>query len=446
MFLAAAIFLLTLVLVVWRPKVPGQPDGLGIGYAALIGAGLALATGAVHLADVPRVAGLIWNATLTFVALVVISLLLDEAGLFEWAALHVARLGRGRGPRLFTAVVLLGALTSALFANDGAALILTPIVLEMVLALGFTPGQTLAFAFSVGFIADASSLPLIVSNLTNIISADLFDLRFDRYAAVMLPVDLAAVAASLAVLLLVFRRAVPRGYDLTRLKAPAEAVRDPRTFRAGLAVMALLVAGYFAAGPLGVPVSLVAATAAVVLMAVASRAVPLGPPRLGVALLGPEEAVIDVPRVLKHAPWQVVLFSLGMYLVVYALRDAGLTRALAGVLRGLSGGGIWFAALGTGFITAGLSSVTNNLPAMLIGALSVASVPATPLAHQAMVYANVVGCDLGPKITPIGSLATLLWLHILARRGLTVSWGQYFRLGVVLTLPVLLVTLLALAA
>lgn len=428
MLLAALIFLLTLTLVVWQPKLKWQPEGLGIGWSASLGALLALLTGVVSLADVPVVWDIVWNATVTFVALIIISLLLDEAGFFRWAALHVARWGGGSGHRLFALVVLLGAAVSALFANDGGALILTPIVLAMLVALGFSPATTLAFIMATGFIADSSSLPLVISNLVNIVTADFFDLSFGEYASVMVPVDLAAILASLGVLYLYFRRDLPRVYEQARLDAPDSIIRDRRVFQTGWVVLALLLVGYFAAGPLGVPVSAVAVLGAALLYAVAARG-----------------HVISTRKVLRGAPWQIVIFSLGMYLVVYGLRNAGLTDLLAGLLDRLAQGGLWAATLGTGFIMALISSVMNNLPSVLIGNIAIHDSAATGLVKQGMIYANVVGNDLGPKITPIGSLATLLWLHVLSLKGIRIGWGQYFKVGIALTLPVLLVTLAALS-
>ncbi|MBQ1763698.1 MAG: arsenic transporter [Aquincola sp.] len=422
MLAAILIFLCTLVLVIWQPR------GLGIGWSASFGAVLALVFGVVQLADIAVVWGIVWNATATFVAVIIISLLLDEAGFFEWAALHVARWGGGDGRRLFAFIVLLGAAVATLFANDGAALILTPIVMAMLVALGFSPAATLAFVMAAGFIADTASLPLIVSNLVNIVSADFFNIGFNAYASVMVPVNIAAVLASLLVLLLYFGRGVPARYDLAQLKTPTQAIRDPATFRAGWVVLVLLLVGFFALEPLGVPVSAVAAVAAVVLLAVAARG-----------------SVISTRKVLHGAPWQIVVFSLGMYLVVYGLRNAGLTDRIAALLDVFAQGGLWGAALGTGVLTALLSSVMNNMPTVLIGALSIEASQASGVAKEAMVYANVIGCDLGPKITPIGSLATLLWLHVLQKKGTTITWGYYFKVGIVLTLPVLIVTLAALA-
>ncbi|MBW0236405.1 MULTISPECIES: arsenic transporter [Pseudomonas] len=422
MLIAFAIFLFTLVLVIWQPK------GLGVGWSASLGAVLALIAGVVSLNDIPLVWGIVWNATATFIAVIIISLLLDEAGFFQWAALHVARWAKGDGRRLFIFTVLLGAGVSALFANDGAALILTPIVISILLALRFSPASTLAFVMAAGFIADTASLPLVVSNLVNIVSADYFGLGFSEYASIMVPVNVVAVSATLLVLYGFFRRDIPRHYSLDDLPDPRLAIRDPLTFFVGWLVLILLLVGLFALEPLGVPISAIAAVCAALLLAVAARG-----------------HVISTRRVLREAPWQVVTFSLGMYLVVYGLKNAGLTTYLTLALNHLAAFGIWGATLGTGVIMALLSSAMNNMPAVLLGALSIQASDASGVVREAMIYANVIGSDLGPKITPIGSLATLLWLHVLARKGIRITWGYYFKVGVILTLPILLITLSALA-
>lgn len=422
MLTAVAIFVFTITLVIWQPR------GLGIGWSATLGAMLALLTGVVQPGDIPVVWQIVWNATATFIAVIIISLLLDEAGFFEWAALHVARWGNGSGRLLFVLIVILGACVAALFANDGAALILTPIVVAMLVALGFSAAATLAFVMAAGFIADVASLPLVVSNLVNIVSSDFFDIGFNRYASVMVPVNIAAILSALVVLLLYFRQDIPRHYDVLQVRQPRDAIKDAATFQIGWLVLGLLLIGFFGLEPMGVPVSATAAVCAALLVAVAARG-----------------HVINTRKVLRNAPWQVVIFSLGMYLVVYGLRNQGLTDYLATLLDRFASGGIWGAAIGTGFLSALLSSVMNNMPTVLMGALSIDASQATGTVKEAMIYANVIGSDLGPKITPIGSLATLLWLHVLAGKDIKIGWGYYLKVGAVLTIPVLFVTLAALA-
>ena len=425
--LAFIIFIVTLGLVIWQPK------GLGIGWSAMGGAVVALAFGVVQLSDVSIVWDIVWDATFTFVALIIISLILDEAGFFGWAALYVARLGNGHGRLLFPMIVMLGAFISAFFANDGAALLLTPIVIAILLRLDFSPPSALAFIIATGFIADTASLPLVTSNLVNIVSANYFDIGFGRYAAVMVPVNIVSVLATLVVLWIFYARHIPKHYSMVNLSAPASAIKDMLVFKAAFPLLALLLVAYFAIESLGMAISLITGAAALLLMAIAGR-----------YWQGGRGAVMSVPDIVRKAPWQIVLFSIGMYLVVYGLGNAGLTAYGAQILTWLGRQGALVATLGTGFLSAIVASIMNNMPSTLVGALAIDSAQVPIATRELMIYANIIGNDLGPKFTPIGSLATLLWLHVLAEKGYEISWGQYMKIGLIITPPVLLVTLLAL--
>ena len=421
--LAVALFLVVLVLVIWQPR------GLSSGWTAAGGAVVALLLGIVSWHNVEAVIAIVWNATLTFVALILISLVLDAIGFFEWSALHMSRLARGSGLRLFLLLGVLGALVAMFFANDGAALILTPIVYEQAKALKLKPAATLALIMASGFIADTTSLPLVVSNLVNIVSAGYFHLEFGSYAARMVPVDVIALAASLAVLYLFYRRSLPATVATEALAEPQSAIKDARVFRAAWVVLGLLLIGYFASQFLHWPVAIFAGAAAVGLVYIAHRS-----------------PAVSVPTVIKNAPWRIVIFSIGMYVVVFGLRNVGLTHLLGGALKAAESHGALAGVLGAGLIGAGFSSVMNNMPTVLINALAIHDAGVRPAMQTAMAYANVVGCDLGPKFTPIGSLATLLWLHVLDRRGMRITWGYYMRVGITLTIPVLFATLATLWA
>ena len=416
MILAASIFLVTLVFIIWQPR------GLQIGTTAVAGAIIAVVLGVVSLTDVWTVTSIVWDATLAFIGIILLSMVLDEIGFFEWAALKMVRLSRGNGHLMFVYILMLGALVSAFFANDGAALILTPIILAKMKYLKLNPVAMFAFLMAGGFIGDSASNPLVISNLTNIVTAGYFHIGFWEYAKNMFLPNLMSIIASIAVLWIYFRKDIPIHIDVENLATPESAIKNMTMFKLSWWFLALLMVGYFIGDAYHLPVSLFALGGALIFLAIATYFKATKP-----------------IMTIKAAPWQVVWFSIGLYVVVYGLKNGGLTTYLAGVIIELQTMGNVYAVIGTGFLSAILSSVMNNMPTIMIMDIAIAEA-----GNSALAYANIIGCNLGPKMTPIGSLATLLWLHVLAQKGVKIGWWEYMKVGLVITPPVLLVALLGL--
>jgi arsenical pump membrane protein len=415
MILASAIFIITLIFVIWQPR------DLQIGTTAVIGAVVALVLGVVSFNDVLTVTNIVWDATLAFIGIIILSMVLDEIGFFEWAALKMAKFSNGNGMKMFIYSILLGAFVSALFANDGAALILTPILLAKMRILQLNIKTIVAFLLAGGFISDSASLPFVFSNLTNIVTANYFNIGFVEYFLNMIIPFIVSVVVSILFLWLLLRKDIPKTVDISLLKDPKSVIKNMKLFYFSWVFLAILLAGYFIGDAYDLPISIFALGGGIIFLIIASIS-----------------KTVEPIRIIKDAPWQVVWFSIGLYIVVYGLKNAGLTDYLTIVLKDLSLRDDTLAVIGTGFIAAFLSAIMNNMPTIMIMDIAMHDI-----GNQAMIYANIVGCNLGPKMTPFGSLATLLWLHVLAKKGVKISFAQYSKFGLIITPPVLLLVLLA---
>ena len=402
LILGTAIFLATLMIVMVRPYRVTEA------MAAAGGAVLMLVGGFVGIHEAASVLAGQWNTLGFFLGLMVISAIAEEAGVFEALAYKAAAWGRGSSVRLYVAIFFVGTVISAFLSNDATALILTPVVYALVTRLRL---PALPFMFACTFIADTASFILPVSNPINILVLHAMGgglATFLRYLA--LP-SIAAVLLNCLIFLWLFRHDLTQDYALSVLPPPH--VADPWLLSVTVGILALIAAGYLTATSTGIPLSFVALGGAILMVAVALLMGRLNPLSLA-----------------KKVSWSLFVFIGGMFIVIRGVEDLGLTAAFGRALLGLAGGRPFPTVLLVAGGTALGANLINNVPMTLVMASALHGLPAGAPAYDSLPYAVMFGADLGPNLTTVGSLATMLWLVILRRRGLEVSTRQYFKLGI----------------
>ena len=276
-----------------------------------------------------------------------------------------------------------------------------------------------------GFIADAASMPFVVSNLVNIVTASYFGISFLEYSAVMLIPDVVSIAASLFFLWIFYRNSVMPSFGKLSAK-DADIIRDPLIFKIATPFILCLVAVYALGGLLGIPVALIAVPAVA-----------------GLTIVAIFSGRLNVRAAIRGAPWQIVLFSLGMYIVVFGMGREGITTYLTDLIIGMQTLPGPLSIVASGFAFAAIAALMNNMPSVMIINLSIGQLSG----NSVMIFTNVIANDIGPKFTTIGSLATLLWLHSLERKGVArISAWYYTKVGLLIGIPVLMLTLLSLWA
>jgi arsenical pump membrane protein len=412
--IAGVIFVATLTLIMLRPKQLNEALAALGGGIAMVVAGIVspLQAAQTLLGD--------WNIFLFFLGILALSALAERAGFFDWLAACAAGLAHGSTRRLYLNVFLLGALISAFLSNDATALLLTPIVYSLVTRLRLS---ALPFMFACTFIADTASFLLPVSNPLNIIVLSHFRLGLLPFLRLLLLPSLLVISMNIGAFCFLFRRETRGTFDVKRLGTPASAIRNPRFFRYVTIILVVVALAYVVLSLVQLPLSLVAIGGAVLLLLGALRWKQVEWKALG-----------------KEISWSIFGFIAGMFLVVQGIENIGLTQHFAQFLTQIAGGNTLSATLvGTAGAAIG-SNLINNLPMALVlvstlGALSGVS----PGVQTAFIAATIFGCDLGPNLTTVGSLATVLWMLLLRRRGMDVSSLDYFKLGMIVTPIMLLV-------
>ena len=414
---ALAVFVATVFLMIKRPR------GLRLGYAAGIGAVASLLLGTVSLGQAAQSFLDIWDAALAFLGIIALSVTLDAMGFFRWAALRVVKLARGSGLRLYFYIALLTAMVSILFANDSAVLILTPIVLEIVTCLGIDKKGKLAYLFTAGLIADTAAMPLITSNPINILSADFFKYSFIDHLIFMGPVAVATLLSSLLLIYLFFRKQIPKTFDsqaadsLTKGKPSI----SPSLLRITLITLIAIDLGYVLTSLSKVPVSLVISSGAVFLVAVYWFTLK----RNG-SVNGEKKGLFGLA---KDINWDIVLFMLSIFIVVQGLEAAGVTNLLASALVTTSKLPSVLGVFAPSMVVTIGASFMNNWPMTILGLLSIHQSAVTGPTLTNLVFSNIIGNNLGPHFFPLGSLAIVMWLEIMRRKGVSISLREYLKVG-----------------
>ncbi|EAI8052848.1 arsenic transporter [Campylobacter upsaliensis] len=413
------IFILTLLCIYIRPF------NLPLWVYSSLGAAFCVGFGFVSLSDVAFVWGMVWDSTFSLVGLIIFALSLEKLGFFEVLAHYTLRLSTHKQTlhlqtwKFFVFIGMLASVLATFFSNDGAILILTPLIIALLTHIEnvkFSRSPLIIFLLFVGFMSDFASNTFIFSNLTNIITADFFTITFIDFALAMALPQLFVILATLVLFWILFTRKLPKTLEF---KVHTQALPKPSITLFCFALTLLLLFGIIG----GENIALCVFT-------------------LGVAFLGTLCGIlthkIALKQMLKLAPLGIVTFSLGLFIVVFGLNNMGLVGLLAEGLKHFDTLPLFAQIFSVGISSSLGSSVINNLPMVMLGDLALKD------SSNALIFAHLLGCNVGAKLTPIGSLATLLWLFSLKRYGISISFLQYMLVALLIVPFVLFFGLLGL--
>ncbi|WP_188455409.1 arsenic transporter [Virgibacillus oceani] len=432
------IFLLTMVVIFWRPR------GINEAWPASIGALIIVLTGQVSYGDVTDIISKIGGASITIIATIVMAVTLQSFGFFHWAAARLATLAKGSGYRLYWYIQLLCFLMTLLFNNDGSILITTPILILLLKNLRLKPHQMIPYLLTGALIATASSAPVGVSNIVNLIALEIVDMSLYMHTAmIFVPATLGLIFMSWLMFILV-KRKLPKTLPgsihyiedifFTKRFHPLKRTISVETKRKRTKLMLrillfvfILRCLLFVASYLSIPIELVAVLGSVILLLF--RWYQLG---------------INPLDILKKTPWHILVFAFSMYVIIYGLHNAGLTAMLVRFCEPIVSQGLLQASFIMGGLVSILSNLFNNHPALMIGTITLTDMGLDPITLKTIYLANIIGSDIGSLLLPIGTLASLIWIYILKQYKIKIKWKDYLQVSLLVIPITTIVTLMLL--
>ncbi|MCK6256456.1 arsenic transporter [Fictibacillus sp. KIGAM418] len=426
-------FLLTLIFIFWRPFDVNEA------VPATIGAIIVLLCGTVSLHDLGKIAETISGAAITIMATIVMAIVLESFGFFNWMAQILAEKSKGSGIRLFWNVNLLCFFMTLFFNNDGSILITTPILILLLKHFRLKNHQKIPYLLSGALIATASSAPIGVSNIVNLIALKIVGMDLYMHTAMMfVPATLGLVFLVLLLYMYFYKKlprklpqgpinfSNPKSHPLMPENTPVLKNQDSFMYKILLFVFCVRIS-LFVASYIGIPVEAMAVFGSLVLLGWRWIYLKINP--------------MDM---LKKTPWHILIFAFSMYVIIYGLHNIGLTDALVHVLKPYVAKHHLYASLLMGGTLSVLSNLFNNHPALMVGTLTLTNMGLDPLTLKVAYLANVIGSDVGSLLLPIGTLATLMWMHLLKKGNVKISWKHYFKVTIVVIPPTVIFTLVCL--
>ncbi|WP_129689396.1 arsenic transporter [Gottfriedia acidiceleris] len=436
--MTAFIFIMTMAVIFWRPK------GIHEAWPASIGAVLILITGIVSRHDLLDILSKIGGASITIIATIVMAVILESFGFFHWSAARLVTLAKGSSYRLYWYIQLLCFLMTLLFNNDGSILITTPILIILLKNLRLKPHQQIPYLLSGALIATASSAPIGVSNIVNLIGLKIVHMPLYMQPLMMFVPTMLGLIFMSFMMYFVLKSKLPevlpastndieesffiKNFHPLKSKISVETKRKRTKFMLKILTFVFVMRCLlFVASFLSIPIEIVAVIGSLILLIWRWYHLRTNP--------------VDI---LKKTPWQILLFAFSMYVIIFGLHNAGLTEFLVKEMEPIVNQGLFNATLVMGGLVSLLSNLFNNHPALMIGTISLTEMGLDPVTLKAIYLANIIGSDIGSLLLPIGTLASLIWMHILKENKIKVKWKDYLSVTIIVIPLTTIITLVLL--